>query len=232
MSLSPRRAPRWGPRRAWARAPRAILAQGVPAGGRVSGRGGPSRRRRSPADSSGARRRFCRPGACVSLSARRPAGPRAGGGEPEAARVLPGRPRPRTLAVMPRADPHRRSLSSAPAWHLDGGQLTGFRGGDAPSVRKPSLAIREGALGYRTPQLLPLLCAWRPPRAAAFLAVGTGPFGLGPEWKDALPTAARASPHRGGGGSRRAGPASVAGQLCAAGARVRLSRRGPEGVPC
>ena len=42
------------------------------------------------------------------------------------------------------------------------------RGGE-PSVRKPSLAIREGALGYRTPQLLPLLSAqwppWRLPRA-------------------------------------------------------------------
>lgn len=32
-------------------------------------------------------------------------------------------------------------------------------GGDVPSVRKPSLAIREGALGYRNPQLPPLLCA-------------------------------------------------------------------------
>lgn len=33
----------------------------------------------------------------------------------------------------------------------------------APSVRKPSLAIREGALGYRTPQPLPLPSAQWPP---------------------------------------------------------------------
>lgn len=33
----------------------------------------------------------------------------------------------------------------------------------APSVRKPSLAIREGALGYRTPQPPPLPSAQWPP---------------------------------------------------------------------
>ena len=32
----------------------------------------------------------------------------------------------------------------------------GHKNLDMPSVRKPSLAIREGALGYRTPQPLPL----------------------------------------------------------------------------
>ena len=54
--------------------------------------------------------------------------------------------------------------------------------GGAPSVRKPSLAIREGALGYRTPQPLPLPSArwppWRLPEHVGRTPPPTSPLGL------------------------------------------------------
>lgn len=128
------------------------------------------------------------------------------------------------------------------------------RGGE-PSVRKPSLAIREGALGYRTPQLLPLLRAqwppWRLPRARGqntpppHLPSGGGGGRVrrprGGAVCRSLPTAARASPLRVGGGSRWAPPGVPAGgggpeRACAACARGRPPRcgepwgKGGEGV--
>lgn len=52
-----------------------------------------------------------------------------------------------------------RPLPSLGTVRLRGPDRGGFRwgGDDAPSARKPSLAIREGALGYRSPQPSPLL---------------------------------------------------------------------------
>lgn len=57
------------------------------------------------------------------------------------------------------------------------GVSAGVWGDDAPSVRKPSLAIREGALGYRTPQPPPLL--WKRVRSAAPVFVRSGPSRAG-----------------------------------------------------
>lgn len=117
------------------------------------------------------------------------------------------------------------------------------RGGE-PSVRKPSLAIREGALGYRTPQLLPLLSAqwppWRLPRARGqntpppHLPSGGGGGRVrrprGGAVCRSLPTAARASPLRVGGGSRWAPPGvrQVGGDRSVRAPRVRAV--GPRGV--
>ena len=87
-----------------------------------------------------------------------------------------------------------------------------------PSVRTPSLAIREGALGYRTPQPLPLLSAqWPPWRLPEHVGRAELPPSVvrGGSWVRrprggavcrSLPTAARASPLRVGGGSRWAPP--------------------------
>ena len=103
-----------------------------------------------------------------------------------------------------------------------GGARLGGRtgGGDAPSVRKPSLAIREGALGYRSPQPLPLLCACS---VASDAGLDSRRDVFGQSAALCLPTAACASPLRDGGGSRRAGPASGAG--CVARVRVRACAR-------
>lgn len=87
----------------------------------------------------------------------------------------------------------------------------------APSVRKPSLAIREGALGYRTPQPLPLPSAqwppWRLPEhvgsEAPLPSVGRGVMGApAPRW-GRVPLVAYCGlrlPLRVGGGSRWALP--------------------------
>lgn len=89
-----------------------------------------------------------------------------------------------------------RSASVGPKGEDDG------LGDDAPSVRKPSLAIREGALGYRTPQPLPLPSVqwprWRLPEhvGGAPRLRGRVPCAgpaVGAE-RRSLPTAARASP--------------------------------------
>ena len=107
-----------------------------------------------------------------------------------------------------------------------------MRGGE-PSVRKPSLAIREGALGYRTPQLLPLLSAqwppWRLPRArgqntppptAPLGAVGGGCAGpaVGPCAARCLP---RPAPPPFELGEGRAGPRRASGRWGGTGACVR-----------
>lgn len=73
----------------------------------------------------------------------------------------------------------------------DGVFLLGL-GDDAPSVRKPSLAIREGALGYRTPQPPPLL--WKRVRLAAPVSVRSGPSRAGFE----RPSGDTAVPHLSG----------------------------------
>lgn len=76
-----------------------------------------------------------------------------------------------------------------------------------PSVRKPSLAIRRGCLGVpHPPAAAPRL------RVSVWPAKGAPPLRAARAPSDALrPTAARASPHRVGGGSRTGpGPASPA----------------------
>lgn len=55
------------------------------------------------------------------------------------------------------ADPSRPAEAGRLVERLRGPEGETVRGRDgAPSVRTPSLAIREGALGYRTPQPPPL----------------------------------------------------------------------------
>lgn len=62
------------------------------------------------------------------------------------------------------ADPSRPAEAWWLAERLRGPEGETVRGRDgAPSVRTPSLAIREGALGYRSPQPLPLPSAQWPP---------------------------------------------------------------------
>lgn len=83
--------------------------------------------------------------------------------------------------ACPLPQTHPRPLPG-PGGLWDGVSLGGARsggrmgGGDAPSVRKPSLAIREGALGYRNPQPPPLLCAsWPPMRGDYRRVLGRAP---------------------------------------------------------
>ena len=106
--------------------------------------------------------------------------------------------------------------------------------GGAPSVRKPSLAIREGALGYRTPQPLPLPSArwppWRLPehvgRTPPHLPSGVGE-GAGAPAPRLGPCAARCLPRPAPPpfelGEGPAGPRRASGRWRGTGARV---------VPC
>lgn len=96
-----------------------------------------------------------------------------------------------------------------------------------PSVRKPSLAIRRGCLGVPHPPVAA-------PRLRVFLwpALGAPPLRAvrGPGRCSSRPTAARASPHRVGGGSRTgpgpASPAAVAARVAWARAAPSAARRG------
>lgn len=84
------------------------------------------------------------------------------------------------------------SLGSVSSWlRGPGGVFLLGLGDDTPSVRKPSLAIREGALGYRTPQPPPLL--WKRVRFAAPVLVRSGPSRTGFE----RPSGDAAVPYRG-----------------------------------
>ena len=91
-------------------------------------------------------------------------------------------------------------------------------GGDAPSVRKPSLAIREGALGYRIPQPLPLLkrvFKHRPLLLPLFGHRAPPPLRRHGGVRRSLPSRGpRLPPPSFGGGSRRAGPAFPARGRC------------------
>lgn len=121
----------------------------------------------------------------------------------------------------------------------------------APSVRKPSLAIREGALGYRTPQPPPLPSAqwppWRLPEHVGGedfpLLPSAGGGGMGapaPRWgRVAAPCLPRPAPPpselgEGPAGPRWACPVSGGGSRCACAVRARgrppwCEPRGKEG---
>lgn len=92
-------------------------------------------------------------------------------------------------------------------WPVPDGACPGS-GAMPPSVRKPSLAIRRGCLGVpHPPAAAPHL------RVSVWPAKGAPPLRVarGPRAVLSRPTAARASPHRVGGGSRTGpGPASPA----------------------
>lgn len=140
---------------------------------------------------------------------RRPPGD-ARGRSPEAARArssrafsLSRRPLSRALVCVPTLcfdpvpvgsspGPPPCSLGSVSSWlRGPGGVFLLGLGDDTPSVRKPSLAIREGALGYRTPQLPPLL--WKRVRLDAPVFVRSGPSRAGFEG----PSGDAAVPYRG-----------------------------------
>lgn len=112
------------------------------------------------------------------------------------------RPSPSTRA----ADPHPQAPASERSGCCPTGECSGS-GAMPPSVRKPSLAIRRGCLGVpHPPAAAPRL------RVSVWPAKGAPPLRAARAPSDALrPTAARASPHRVGGGSRTGpGPASPA----------------------
>lgn len=143
------------------------------------------------------------------------------------------------------ADPSRPAEAGRLVERLREPEGETVRGRDgAPSVRTPSLAIREGALGYRTPQLLPLLSAqwppWRlprargqntPPRTSPLGAVGGGCAGpaVGPCAARCLPRPAPPPFELGEGpaGPRRASR-QVGGDRSVRAPRVRAV--GPRGV--
>lgn len=179
-------------------APHAVGGGGCRAGGRgrpgaggfpAAGCEGCAARSRFPVDDGGFRPRV------VVRAVHRPKASARGG----------RRPAPCTRT----ADPHPPGAGVVRApWPSPAGKCPG-PGAMPPSVRKPSLAIRRGCLGVpHPPAAAPRLrvSVWP---ALGFQGGSSAPCGEGPRAMLSRPTAARASPHRVGGGSRTGpGPAS------------------------
>ena len=122
------------------------------------------------------------------------------------------------------ADPSRPAEAGRLVERLRGPEGETVRGRDgAPSVRTPSLAIREGALGYRTPQPPPLPSAAvatvatagargqsrTPPPSAGGEGVGCAGPAVGPRAARCLP---RPAPPPSESGEGPAGPRRASGR--------------------
>lgn len=119
-------------------------------------------------------------------------------------RDRPGHPPPSPVAADPATPPRPPASSRTACWWpgVGGAKEPGLRA-TPPSAGKPSLAIREGALGYRSPQPPPLLCACSWPVAGPLPA----PCGCGgPPSDGCSPGLLRPAPPPSESGEGHAGP--------------------------